>query len=34
MTSDTDLDCLDRLDEGTRRFCRACSKVVERKLRH
>ena len=34
MTADTDLDCLDRLDEGTHRFCRACSKVVERKLRH
>ncbi len=34
MTADTDLDCLDRLDEGTHRFCRACSKVVERELRH
>ena len=34
MTADTDLDCLDRLDEGTHRFCRACSKAVERKLRH
>jgi predicted Zn-dependent protease len=34
MTADTDLDCLDHLDEGTHRFCRACSKAVERKLRH
>jgi predicted Zn-dependent protease len=33
MTADTDLDCLDRLDEGTHRFCRICSNVVKRKLR-
>ena len=32
MTADTDLDCLERLDEGTHRFCRACQRVVERRL--
>jgi predicted Zn-dependent protease len=32
MTADTELDCLDRLDEGTHRFCRSCQKVVDRKL--
>jgi predicted Zn-dependent protease len=32
MTADTELDCLERLDEGTHRFCRACQKVVDRKL--
>lgn len=34
MTADTDLDCLERLDEGTHRFCRACQNVVNCKLRH
>lgn len=33
MTADTDLDCLERLDEGTHRFCRACQHVVDRKLK-
>lgn len=32
MTADTDLDCLDRLDEGTHRFCRECRRVVDRRL--
>jgi len=32
MTADTGLDCLERLDEGTHRFCRACQRVVDRKL--
>ncbi len=32
MTADTELDCLERLDEGTHRFCRACQQVVDRKL--
>ena len=32
MTADTELDCLDNLDEGTHRFCRACQQVVDRKL--
>jgi predicted Zn-dependent protease len=32
MTADTDLDCLERLDEGTHRFCRTCQQVVDRKL--
>ncbi len=32
MTADTELDCVDRLDEGTHRFCRACQQVVERRL--
>ncbi len=32
MTADTELDCLERLDEGTHRFCRACQSVVDRKL--
>jgi predicted Zn-dependent protease len=32
MTADTELDCLERLDEGTHQFCRACQTVVERKL--
>ena len=32
MTADTGLDCLERLDEGTQRFCGACRRVVERKL--
>jgi len=32
MTADTELDCLERLDEGTHRFCRACQLVVDRKL--
>ena len=31
-TADTELDCLDRLDEGTHRFCRDCERIVERKL--
>ena len=33
MTADTPLDCLERLDEGTHKFCRECRKVVDRKLR-
>lgn len=33
MTADTPLDCLERLDESTHRFCRGCRKVVDRKLR-
>ncbi len=32
MTADTELDCLERLDEGTHRFCRLCQRVVARKL--
>lgn len=32
MTADTDLDCLERLDEGTHRFCRGCQMMVDRKL--
>jgi predicted Zn-dependent protease len=32
MTADTDLDCLERLNQGTHRFCRACQQVVDRKL--
>jgi hypothetical protein len=32
MTADTELDCLERLDEGTHRCCGACRRVVERKL--
>ena len=32
MTADTELDCLERLDDGTHRFCRACQTVVARKL--
>ena len=32
MTADTELDCLERLDKGTHRFCRACQLVVDRKL--
>lgn len=32
MTADTELDSLDRLDEGTHRFCRSCQRVVDRKL--
>jgi predicted Zn-dependent protease len=32
MTADTELDCLERLDEGTHRFCRTCQLVVDRKL--
>lgn len=32
MTADTELDCLERLDEGTHLFCRACQVVVNRKL--
>jgi predicted Zn-dependent protease len=32
MTADTELDCLERLDEGTCRFCHACQLVVDRKL--
>lgn len=32
MTADTELDCLERLDEGTHQFCRECQRVVERKL--
>jgi len=34
MTADTDLDCLERLDQGTHRFCGECQKVVDRKLGH
>lgn len=33
MTADTELDCLEFLDEGTHRFCRACQAVVNRRLR-
>lgn len=33
MTADTPLDCLERLDEGTHKFCRACQRFVDRKLR-
>jgi predicted Zn-dependent protease len=33
MTADTDKDCLERLDEGTHRFCRDCRQVVEHRLR-
>ena len=33
MTADTPLDCLERLDEGTHKFCRECRKAVDRKLR-
>ena len=32
MTADTGLDCLERLDMGTHRFCGACQEQVERKL--
>jgi predicted Zn-dependent protease len=32
MTADTELDCLERLDEGTQQFCRACQAVVKQKL--
>lgn len=32
MTADTELDCLERLDEGTHRFCRPCQRAVDRKL--
>lgn len=32
MTADTELDCLERLDEGTHQFCRECQQVVDRKL--
>ena len=32
MTADTDLDCLELLDDGTHRFCRSCRQVVDRKL--
>ena len=32
MTADTDLDCLERLDQGTHKFCRACQRVVKSKL--
>jgi predicted Zn-dependent protease len=32
MTADTELDCLERLDDGTHDFCRACQQVVDRKL--
>jgi predicted Zn-dependent protease len=30
MTANTEHDCLERLDEGTHRFCRACEHVVDR----
>lgn len=33
MTADTELDCLERLDEGTHKFCRECRRVVDRRLR-
>ncbi len=32
MTANTELDCLERLDEGSHRFCRGCQQVVDRKL--
>lgn len=32
MTADTELDCIERLDGGTHRFCRDCRAVVERVL--
>ena len=32
MTADTELDCIDRLDEGTHRFCRSCQIIVDHKL--
>ncbi len=32
MTADTELDCLERLDEGTHRFCRPCRQIVDRAL--
>lgn len=32
LTADTELDCLERLDEGTHRFCRSCQRAVDRKL--
>lgn len=32
MTADTELDCLDCLDEGTHRFCRSCQLIVDHKL--
>ncbi len=32
MTADTELDCLERLDLGTHKFCRICQSVVARKL--
>ena len=32
MTADTELDSLERLDEGTHRFCGACQQQVERRL--
>lgn len=32
MTADTQLDCLEGLDEGTHKFCRACQRAVNRKL--
>jgi hypothetical protein len=32
LTADTELDRLERLDEGTHRFRGACRRVVERKL--
>lgn len=30
MTADTELDCLERLDEGTNKFCSECQQVVDR----
>lgn len=32
MTANTELDCLERHDEGMHRFCRACQHVVDRRL--
>lgn len=32
MTADTELDCIERLDEGTHRFCSPCRKAVDRAL--
>ena len=32
MTADTELDCLERLDAGTHRFCRSCQQAVDLKL--
>ena len=35
LTADTELDCLDRLDrldEGTHRFCKSCQRAVDRAL--
>jgi hypothetical protein len=28
----TELDCLERLDKGSRRFCRECQRIIDRKL--